>query len=83
MTTKKKTRARRETSDRVSRIAAQVMQRLKGLPAKMELASNDWESPLSWVTVGEVRALAGSALSQDQTPGKRAPKKRKAKGRGK
>ena len=68
--------ARKQTSDRVSRIAARVLQRLNGLPAKMELASGDWESPLSWVTVGEARALAASCLSQDEHRGKRPAKRR-------
>jgi len=73
MTTKKpkKRRAKKQTGDRVSRIAAKVMQRLARLPAKLELGSGDWDLPLAWITVGEARALAASALSQDEVRGPR------------
>lgn len=74
MATKKpKTRRKgtRRTSDRVARISGQVLQRIKGLPAKTELTTNDWEQPLAWVTVGEARAMAASLLNQDEHAGRR------------
>jgi hypothetical protein len=73
--TERKTMAtkKRETSDRVSKIAAKVLAKLKdcddGCPVCVA------------VSFPELKALAASCLNQDQTKGKR-PAKRKAKRRG-
>lgn len=62
------TKAKKQTSDRVSRIAAANMRMLQLNP------SERWFG----VTRGDLRALCGSVLSQDETKGKRKPAKRRA-----
>ena len=61
MAAKKRKRTRRETSDRVSRIAGRT------LAALGEFRASD----LVLFRVGDARALAASCLAQDQTKGKR------------
>jgi hypothetical protein len=65
---------KRETSDRVSKIAAKVLANIKAFDA------TDGCPVCMVVTLAELKALAGSCLVQDTTKGKR-PAKRKAKRR--
>lgn len=61
----------KQTSDRVSRIAAKTMALLKG-------ERSTWLVCMAHgVRVSDVRALAASCLSQDETKGKRKSAKRK------
>ncbi len=59
--------ARKETSDRVSRIAAKVMARA----AKVGGGTRPSCIPCYLATATEIRALAASCLVQDTTKGKR------------
>ena len=74
-------KGKRETTDRVSRIAGRLLR------AASDFADDDAISSLyggcsARVTFGELRALAASCLAQDETKGKRtAPKPRKRKAR--
>lgn len=82
MTTKKKAAKRAkgkrkaETSDEVSSIAGRLLRMLRSFPDEMVIWWNG--NAKNQITVGDARALAGSCLVQDTTPGPR-----KAKGRGK
>lgn len=67
MAAKKRTK---ETSDRVSRIAAEVLAGLKGVPGGVAFTLRGRES-LRVLWVADIRALADSCLSQDTTKGKR------------
>jgi hypothetical protein len=89
MATKKKRQVKqstkkepRETSDRVSRLAARVVSVLGAMPpssrSEATITIGNGASVVRF-TAADLLAL-GSYLAQ-QTPGKRAPKKRKAKGR--
>lgn len=66
---------KKQTSDRVSRIAARVLRRLEGFHESLPACV------LSGATVKDLRALAASCLSQDETKGKRTrrPAKRRAR----
>ena len=72
--------ATKETSDRVSGIAGKVLRVLRA--ARLP---KDWvvlaDLQRGAVSVGDVKTLAASCLTQDTTKGKR-PAKRKAKRRG-
>ena len=65
MTTKKK-RPRKQTTQRVSRIAGSVLQQLEGESSKTRM----WTWNGGTITIGDVRALAASCLSQDERKGK-------------
>ncbi len=65
-------KTKKQTSDRVSGIASRVLAKLKRQPRGMPTCL----SMLTEITPAEVRALAASCLSQDETNGKRAVKKR-------
>lgn len=60
--------AKKQTSDRVSRIAGRVLAQFEGVAAGTAVW-NYWKG--GRLTVGELRALAASCLSQDETKGKR------------
>ncbi len=76
MTTKKKTKrpakkAKRkaETSDEVSSIAGRLLRILRGVPDEMVIWWNG--NAKSQITVGDARALAGTAMRQDEHRGRR------------
>lgn len=64
--------ARKQTSSRISTLAARVLNSLD-YPKRVPLYVFGLPCGIS---VGEVRALAASALSQDETKGNAKPKKR-------
>lgn len=74
--------ATRQTSDRVSSIAGRLLAHLTGLELDTPLV-------ILGCSLRDLRALAGSALNQDETKGKRPKKspakrrKRAGKGKGK
>jgi hypothetical protein len=70
-----KKRTIRQTSDRVSRIAAKVLRKLADEPGKnlvfpLENGLGCIDAGDVICTVAEFKALAASCLNQDQTPGK-------------
>jgi hypothetical protein len=69
---------KRETSDRVSRIAARLLRAMKARPWLTVLLADDFTQK---DITRNVKALAASCLNQDQTKGKR-PAKRMVKRRG-
>jgi len=58
---------RKETSDRVSKIAATIL----GIPPNTPLTL--YIGGTTKITIADLKALAASCLSQDQTKGKRKP----------
>jgi len=73
--TKRKTmrravKGKRETGDAVSSLAARVLRELGDEPGGSYLRSGDG---MIYLYVRQVRTLAASCLSQDQTKGKRKP----------
>lgn len=62
--------ARKQTGDRVSRIAARVMKRW-GQNQREAKFWRDRKSDMARLTWSEALALAGSAMGQDETKGKR------------
>lgn len=66
----------KQTSDRVSRIAAKVLGRTRGMSRREWVCVHGPLALLAILRLEELRTLAASALSQDETPGKRKPKKR-------
>ena len=64
-----KKRTKKQTSDRVSAIAARVLSTLRPYRAQRRmLYTSDYTGVISY---GELRALAASCLGQDETKGKR------------
>ena len=63
--------ARKQSSDRVSTLAARLLRILDGAPANAELQFYH-EAKLRWVSVraGDVRSVSASAMGQDETPRK-------------
>lgn len=63
--------ARKQTSDRVSTLAARTLRKLDGVPADALLRVYN-EDELRWVNVkvADVLSLCGTAMSQDETPRK-------------
>ena len=67
----------KQTSDRVSRAAAKLM-RMRELGYRFTCRPADKDTGIVSLDVTEqVAAVAGSAMSQDQTKGKRAPDRKK------
>jgi hypothetical protein len=58
----------KQTSARVSSIVGRVLARLRKLPP--DVSDNSETAFFVPLTIGELRALVGSALSQDETPRK-------------
>ncbi len=68
---------RKQTSDRVSRIAARVLAKCRSeyTAAADQLGLADkWYEEI--VTIGELKALCASVLSQDETKGKRKKRRK-------
>jgi hypothetical protein len=63
--------ARKQTSDRVSTLAARTLRRLDGLRS-VDLLRFYNEAKLRWVNirVSDVRSICASAMGQDETPRK-------------
>lgn len=66
MATKKK-RPKKQTSDRVSRTAACIIDKLEGMRPEDHVRLSDW------ITVRDVRSVCMSVLSQDEVKGRRKP----------
>ena len=60
--------ARKKTSSRVSSIAGRILADLRTVPT--DIGDNVASAFFVTTTLGELRALCGSALSQDETPRK-------------
>ena len=67
----------KQTSDRVSRIAARVIGQLKAV-REMGRIKNLYDDGMVQVKLDDVWALAGSVLTQDETRGPRKPSRIKS-----
>ena len=70
--------ARKQTSSRVSTLAARTLRKLDGVPGSEVLRVYD-ETNLRWVNirVADARSICASAMGQDETPRKVAKRGRR------
>ena len=68
---------KKQSSPRLSSLAARVMRELDDKPAGKWLSYDDGIIPFSVLTVGELRSLCASVLTQDEVKGTRKRRVRK------
>ena len=69
--------ARKQTSDSVSKIAGRLLRKVRGM--QRIWGQRGAADIYVRITVADLGALCGSALSQDEVKGKRTAKRRRAK----